>query len=257
MTKPYYSDDQVTLYCGDFRELLPDVLATHGEPNLVLTDPPYGETSLKWDRWPTGWPALIPGRSMWCFGSMRMFLDHRDEYLAGGWKLSHDVVWEKHRPSTVVTDRFARIHEHALHWYRGSWGDIHHDTPKVAHHGPKVATARRSAVDPNIRGAIGSSVWEDDGTRWHPTVIRSRNMHRKEAINATEKPGGLVELLVGYGCPPGGLILDPFAGGCSTLVAARNSGRRAIGIELREEQCAKAVEWRLAQTVLPFAEGAS
>lgn len=37
-------------------------------------------------------------------------------------------------------------------------------------------------------------------------------------------------------------------------VAARNSGRRAIGFELREEQCAKAVEWRLSQAPLPFGE---
>ena len=64
------------------------------------------------------------------------------------------------------------------------------------------------------------------------------------------------ENLIAYGCPPGGLVLDVFAGSCSTLVAARNSGRRAVGIELREEQCAKAVEWRLSQAVLPF-EGAS
>ena len=60
--KPYYADEQVTLYCGDFRELMPGVLAIHGEPDLVLTDPPYGETSLAWDRWPDGWPQLIPGR---------------------------------------------------------------------------------------------------------------------------------------------------------------------------------------------------
>ena len=250
--KPYYSDPAVTLYCGDFRELLPQVIAEHGEPDLTLTDPPYGETSLAWDRWPDGWPALIPGRSMWCFGSMRMFLDHQAEF--SGWKLSQDIVWQKTRPTTVVTDRFARVHEHATHWYRGTWSDIHHVTPKVAHHGKKVATAYRSAIDPNIRGATGAVTWEDDGTRWQPTIIPARNLHRSAAINETEKPGGLVEMLLGYGCPPGGLVLDVFAGSCSTLVAARNSGRRAVGIELREEQCAKAVEWRLSQTVLPFGE---
>jgi site-specific DNA-methyltransferase (adenine-specific) len=249
---PYYVDEHVALYCGDFRDLLPDVLAEHGAPDLVLTDPPYGETSLEWDRWPDGWPALMPGRSMWCFGSMRMYLDHGHEF--SGWRLSHDVVWQKTRPSTVTTDRFARIHEHSLHWYRGPWGEVYHQTPKVPHHGRKVATARRSAVAPNIRGAIGSSVWEDDGTRWHPSIIRARNMHRSAAINATEKPIGLVETLLGYGCPPGGFVLDVFAGSCSTLVAARNTGRRAVGIELREEQCAKAVEWRLSQAVLPFGD---
>lgn len=252
--KPYYSDDAVTLYCGDFRDLLPDVLAEHGEPDLTCTDPPYGETSLAWDRWSDGWPTLIPGRSMWCFGSMRMFLDRRAEF--DGWKLSQDVVWEKTRPTTVVTDRFARVHEHALHWYRGMWGDIRHETPKVPHYGKRVATAHRSAIEANIRGATGAVTWEDDGTRWQTTVIEARNIHRSAAINETEKPAGLVENLIIYGCPPGGLVLDVFAGSCSTLVAARNSGRRAVGIELREEQCAAAVKWRLSQTVLSFGDTA-
>lgn len=85
------------------------------------------------------------------------------------------------------------------------------------------------------------------------SVIKASSMHGS-AINETEKPSGLVENLLTYACPPGGLVLDVFAGGCSTLVAARNSGRRAVGIELREEQCAKAIEWRLSQGVLPFGE---
>ncbi len=71
-----------------------------------------------------------------------------------------------------------------------------------------------------------------------------------QSINETEKPAGLVENLLTYGMDQRGYVLDVFAGGCSTLVAARNSGRRAVGIELREEQCAKAVEHRLSQTVL-------
>jgi site-specific DNA-methyltransferase (adenine-specific) len=248
--KPYYKDEQVTLYCGDFRELLPEVLAIHGDPDLVLTDPPYGETSLAWDRWPDGWPQLIPGRSMWCFGSMRMFLGRHDDFT--GWKLSQDVVWEKHNGSGLAADRFMRVHEHALHWYRGEWGGVHHDTPRLAT-GGRRSVIRRSAQEKRTRGQQTSSVDVRDGTTMARSVIYSPSMQGK-AINETEKPSGLVEQLVTYGCPPGGLVLDVFAGGCSTLVAARNSGRRAVGIELREEQCAKAVEWRLSQAVLPFGE---
>src|ERR1051326_7486412 len=73
---PYYSDETVQLFYGDYRELLPILLADHSF-DLVVADPPYGETSLDWDRWPDGWPAAMPGRSMWCFGSMRMFLERR------------------------------------------------------------------------------------------------------------------------------------------------------------------------------------
>jgi site-specific DNA-methyltransferase (adenine-specific) len=247
MTTPYYADEHVTLYHGDWRDVIdPDLRA-----DLIVTDPPYGETSLDWDVWPTGWPALAArhANAMWCFGSMRMFLDQRDEFTA--WRMSQDVVWRKHRPSTVATDRFARTHEHALHWYQGMWRDIRHETPKVPHEGPRVATARRAAVDPNIRGRIGASVWEDDGTRWHPSVITARSMHRTGAINETEKPTGILEPLIQYGCPPGGLVLDLFTGSSSTLVAARNIGRRAIGFEKREDQCEKAAR-RLAQGTLDF-----
>lgn len=252
MIKPYYEDSSVCLYHGDFRVLLPEVLDKHGTPDLCLIDPPYGETSLAWDTWPDGWPALIPGNAMWCFGSMRMFLDRRGEF--DGWKLSQDVVWRKHNGSAFHTDRFRRVHEHALHWYRGAWSDVYHDAPTTPD-----ATARtvRRKGRPQHTGHIDAASYAsvDGGPRLMTSVIEARSMHGS-AINETEKPAGLVENLISYGCKPGGLVLDIMAGGCSTLVAARNSGRRAVGIELREQQCAAAVKWRLSQTVLPFGEPA-
>ena len=250
MSGLYYADEAVELWHGDFRELLPKVIAKHGEPDLVCTDPCYGETSLDWDHWVDGWPELMPGRSMWCFGSMRMFLDHRDEFA--GWKLSQEVVWEKHNGSGFQNDRFRRVHEHALHWYRGDWDDIYHEVPVTLD--TRKREVRRKQR-PAHTGYVGTSSYTsvDGGPRLFTSVIRARSMHGT-AINESEKPAGLVEKLVTYACPPKGLVLDVHAGSCSTLVAARNSGRRAVGIELREEQCAKAVEWRLSQTVLPFGE---
>jgi site-specific DNA-methyltransferase (adenine-specific) len=48
--------------------------------HCVVTDPPYAQTSLAWDRWPTGWleqvrRVLHPTGSMWAFGTLRMFMD--------------------------------------------------------------------------------------------------------------------------------------------------------------------------------------
>lgn len=243
--KPYFQDDSVTLYHGDFREVLPDV-----QGDVVIADPPYGETSLDWDTWPQGWPlaAMAYGRSMWCFGSMRMFLDRWPEFAT--WRLSQDVVWEKHSGSGPVVDRFRRVHEHALHFYRGGWADVYHETPRVISTGRNRGRAVLRRGGTPHRGAMDSQGWEDDGTRVAPSVIYAPSAHGN-AINETQKPVTVLENLIAYACPSGGLVVDLFAGSCSTLIAARNTGRRAVGVEKREEQCERAA-LRLSQGVLDF-----
>ena len=248
--KPYYADDSVTLYLGDMRQVLPALEVT---ADCVVADPPYGETSLAWDRWPDGWPtaAAAAVRSMWCFGSVRMFLDRRDEFAA--WQMSQDVVWEKHNGSGATPDRFRRVHEHALHWYRGPWSDIRHETPRVAATADQIAkngSAVRSSR-PVHYGELGPAKrWAESGTRLTRSVLQVRSAHHS-AIHPTEQPVGLLLPLGEYACPPGGLILDPFAGSGSTAVAARLLGRRAVLIEADERYC-ETIARRLAQDVLPL-----
>ena len=241
-----YEDALAALYCGDFRDILPALAVT---PDLVIADPPYGETTLDWDRWPDGWPSAVAAsgaRSMWCFGSMRMFLDRRDEFA--GWKLSQDVVWEKHNGSGFAADRFRRVHEFAVHWYRGDWSTIHHAAPRVPSSRPNRGRAVLHRGKPAHTGDIESRGWTDDETRQQTSVIFAQSMHAR-AINETEKPTAILEPLISYGCPPGGIVVDVFAGSASTLVAARALGIRAIGIEKRPDQCAKAAR-RLDQGCL-------
>lgn len=249
MTIPYYQDDRVTLYLGDFREVLPGLGIT---ADLIVADPPYAETSLRWDRWPDGWPtALIPyGRSMWCHGSFRMFMDRRDEFA--GWKLSQDIVWQKHNGSGAAKDRFRRIHEIGAHWYRGDWATIHHDTPTV---GPDRRPSRVTRGATPHLGKYGNAPTTIEGQRLMTTVIYAPSMHGN-ALNETQKPEGLLTPLIQYGCPPGGLVLAPFAGSGSDLVTARNLGMHAVGFEIRESQCEKAA-LRLSHMPLDLtAEGA-
>jgi site-specific DNA-methyltransferase (adenine-specific) len=238
---PFYQDELVTLYHGDAMELMPHLPQVHA----VITDPPYGETSLDWDRWPDGWPALAAklAPQMWCFGSMRMFLDKREDL--GDWKLAQDVVWEKHNGSNSSNDRFRRLHELALHFYRGEWKPLF-KAPQFTNDAVQKSV-RRSKNRTAHWGDIGQSAYvsEDGGPRLMGSVIYARSCHGY-AVNETQKPEAIVAPLVQYSVPPGGILLDCFAGSGTTLDVARKTGRRAIGIEKRLEQCERIVE-RLGQ----------
>ncbi|HEX2551123.1 MAG TPA: site-specific DNA-methyltransferase [Nocardioidaceae bacterium] len=246
--EPYYADDDVTLDLGDMRQILPLLdLAV----DCVVADPPYGETSLPWDRWPEGWVrvAAATATSMWCFGSMRLFGVRFAEFLDAGWAFSQDVVWQKHNGSGFHADRFRRVHEHVTHWYQGRWGQVHHAVPTTP---DAVAKQVRRKERPAHMGEIerGSYTSKDGGPRLMRSVIEARSMHGR-ALHPTEKPTGILQPLLEYACPPGGLALDPFAGSGSTALAARLSGRRAVLIEADERYC-EAIVRRLAQDVLPL-----
>jgi site-specific DNA-methyltransferase (adenine-specific) len=240
LPRPYYADYAVTLYHGDTMELLPLL----PRADAVVTDPPYGETSLDWDKWPDGWPALaaLVADQLWCFGSMRMFLDKRGDL--GDWKLAQDVVWEKHNGSNSANDRFRRMHELALHFYRGEW-ELLFKAPQFTADAT-ARTVRRKARPPQW-GDIGASSYasEDGGPRLQGSVIYARSCHGY-AVNETQKPEEIVAPLLQYSVPPGGLVIDCFAGSGTTGVVARKTGRRAILIEKRESQC-RHIATRLAQ----------
>ena len=253
MIASYWSDDTCALYLGDCREVLPDLDVT---ADLCVADPPYGETSLAWDRWPDGWlgVAATVSRSMWCFGSMRISQDiiGRDEDGAPVYGDVH-VVWEKTHGTGIANDRFRRVHEHVLHWYRGAWRPLYHDTPRTRYHGPDSRHGyTRSGTDGHTGALAAGYRWTDDGTRLMRSVIHCPTMWRRGAIHKTEKPVELLKPLIEYACPPGGLVIDPFAGSGSTLDAARLSGRRAIGIEVDERYCELAAR-RLSRATLEIA----
>jgi site-specific DNA-methyltransferase (adenine-specific) len=173
---------------------------------------------------------------------MRMFLTHASEL--GGWRMAQDIVWEKHNGSSSSADRFRRIHELALHFYRGEWKSLY-KAPQFTNDAT-ARTVRRKKRPPHW-GSIGASDYssEDGGPRLMGSVIYARSCHGY-AVNETQKPEDIVAPLVLYSVPPGGLVVDCFAGSGTTLAVARKMGRRAIGIERRESQCKEIVK-RLSQ----------
>ena len=209
--------------------------------DCIITDPPYGETSLAWDRWPPGWPAKVRrvlkrSGSMWVFGSTRMFMNRAGEFA--GWKLSHDVVWEKHNGTGLFNDRFRRVHESALHFYRDDvkWSQVF-KAPQFT----MDATARtvRKKSRPahwigatGATGATGETTYksEDGGPRLMRSVLFVRSEHGR-AVHPTQKPIDIVAPLLAYACPPGGLVLDPFAGSGTVGLCAKRAGQSAVLIE--------------------------
>lgn len=213
--------------------------------DAVVADPPYKETSLKWDRWPAGWVRLClrllkPSGSLWCFGSQRMFLEQLSEFE--GWRLVQDLVWEKQNGSGSAADRFRRVHELALQFVPkdAKWSDIY-----------KLPVTTPDAVKRSVKRKKGPTQWgelresefksEDGGPRLMRSVIYMRNCHGR-AVHPTQKPEGIVEPLLRYSVPPGGMVLDPFMGSGTTLVVAKSLGMHAVGVEASEEYFSIATE---------------
>ncbi len=224
----------VRIIHGDCLAVLPTLEAE--SVDLVLTDPPYGETSLEWDRWQTGWPTharrvLKRTGSMWVFGSQRMFWNNRDEFA--GWKLAQDIVWEKQNGTGLFNDRFRRVHENALQFYRddSKWADVYKDPQKT--NDATARTVRKKGRPAQWIGATGETIYtsEDGGPRLTRSVIYARNEHGN-AEHPTQKPPGIVEPLLLYSCPPGGTILDCFSGSGVVGAVAGLHGRNSILIEI-------------------------
>lgn len=237
----YFEQDGIKLYHGDCRDVLP---ALDLKADAVITDAPYGETEIHWDRWPVGWLASLQSiatstTNLWCFGSMRMFLERLPEFT--DWRFVQEIVWEKHNGSGFHVDRFRRVHELLFHFVprRAKWKEVYRETQFT--NDAVARTVRRKAKPPHWHGARKANSYQsiDGGPRQMRSVLKVRSMHGR-AIHPTQKPVELLTPIVRYSCPPNGLVIDPFGGSGSTAAACRESGRRCILIEADEAECEKA-----------------
>lgn len=221
---------------GDCREVLRGM---PGRFDACVADPPYGDTSLEWDRPCVGWVAAVaaalkPTASCWVFGSLRFVAPLFREFETLGFKYSQDIVWEKQNGTGFHADRFRRVHEHAVLFYRGAWGDVFHEPQYTMD--AIARSVKRQKNRPAHFGRIDRTPYasEDGGPRLRRSVLQIRNEHGR-AIHPTQKPLELLDLLIRYSCPPGGEVLDPFFGSGSTGAAAVAAGRRALGVEVNRE----------------------
>jgi len=225
---PYYADDLVTIYHGDALEIMPTL---RGDTlDLVVTDPPYiigavsagnmGTKAGGWgdmmnsSRWFRDWYVMArrllkQDGALWSFCNWRSLPVVMKAAFDAGWALSSVLVWHKD-------------------WI-----------------GPGGPIGLRPAYELVALLAQPGFAIPDRGT---PDVWTHQWSSFKPSGHPAEKP---VELLARMISVSGGaeLILDPFMGSGSTLVAAKGAGTSAIGIEADEKWCEIAAQ-RCSQEVL-------
>ena len=215
--RPYYQDDQVTLYHGDCLEI--DAWL---EADVLVTDPPYGTARMD------GNPRGGYGRRDLSFDGKTGFVIANDETTE-----TRDEVLRRWGTKPALVFGSPRMPEPP-----GTWADR------------LVWDKKRPGMNGGPWRYRHESIYVTEGfvRRDNETVsILTAWPDQTDHIHA--KPLGLMTSLVG--CAPPGVIADPFAGSGSTLVAARNLGRKAIGIELDESYC-EIIARRLDQFCLDF-----
>lgn len=244
--EPEWTDGERSIYHGDCRTILPLVQA---KVDVLMTDPDYGvgiDFSKQRQKGQRG---------------HRMLGRHQDAIA-----LTEEQAGELALSALSLSDV-----PHGIVFWAGAW-------PRLQRFGAALErdgwTIRHLGVwyKPNGSGVSGHGLarrWEPwlwiarDGAKrvgeWNtiPDCIDvSRVMvHMREDAGGhpTQKPEELIRRLLRWASSPGDVIVDPFLGSGTTLRAAKDLGRRGLGIEIEERYCKIAAE-RMAQVALPLAQ---
>lgn len=216
LPEPYYQDNHCTIYHGDCREILPHVSA-----DVLVTDPPYGLgfDYLSYDDTRDSLVCLIAelesagafsGRAFVMCGPTQIGLYPEPSWVSA-------VTWNT----------------------TGSFGSFGYNQWM-----PVLCYGRDLSGFGNINGVIKSDTLSISGGA---SVGFQRGCDEKK--HTCPKPIGIMRWIVQRFTGTGETILDPFTGSGTTLRAAKDLGRKAIGIEIEEKYCEIAAR-RLAQEVL-------
>jgi site-specific DNA-methyltransferase (adenine-specific) len=220
LPKPYYEEEGIVIYNGDNRAILEEL-----EPvDALVTDPPFG---IDW------------GRATWADDSeqyedlMRWLVESSNRLVPNGWCFIFQAM-----------PNIGKFHD----WFPEGW--------------------RLFAACKNFAQIRPTGIWHS----WDPVVFWANGGKQKrntETVNRDyfvgnvagvfgeqidhpcPKPMDTMRHIVSLAAKQGATVLDPFMGSGTTLRAAKDLGRKAIGIEIEEKYCEIAVK-RLAQEVLPL-----
>jgi len=211
LSKPYYERDGIVIYHGDCRDILPTLdLAPVG---FLLADPPYNAKDIGRHQ-----------RAVLSISGVEYQAFCRD------WFNAVDVI-----PRKAVTPGIANL------WLYppATWVLCWHKPAAVGYN----ALGSLNVWEPVLLYGKPVGRFKQDYWQGNPRTPEVGQNH------VCPKPLGLWRWLVNEMTKPGDLILDCFLGSGTTVRAAKDLGRRAIGIDIDESACELAVK-RLAQEVL-------
>lgn len=228
---PYYEHAGITIYHGDCREMLAGLGSNTA--HLIVTDPPYGvsfQSNGRAEKFgliagDDSTDSAVAGLS----AALRVLMDKRHVYAFGRYDLSG-------LPLTTPVE---------LIWDKGCFngGDLSQPWANQ-HEYIQFCTLRRANTERRRVGeGLAARLRKGSVLRYQRPSGTAVNIH------PTEKPVILLRDLIESSSRIGEMVLDPFCGVGSTLVAAAAEGRRAIGIEIEERYCEIAAR-RLSQEVM-------
>lgn len=241
---PYYDHAGVTIYHGDCFDLLHDLAGV----DVLLTDPPYSsggafrgdraqQTSVKYVASETQtYRPEFSGDNR----DQRSFLAWSSLWLAAAYKATNPggvaVLFTDWRQLPTTTDAIQ-----AGGW---TWRGI------APWHKPNARprSGIANACEYVVWGSAGP--YNPDPAPYLPGLFSCPPPSGAEKEHIAQKPDRVMSWLAQI-CPVGGVVLDPFMGSGTSLLAARNLGRRVIGIDVDERYCEIAA-CRLAQEALPL-----
>lgn len=233
---PYFESEGVRLYHGDCLKLLPPLFGDKSV-DVVITDPPYeAEAHTRGRRVKRG---VVPVAAVLPFPpiteTVRKTAAYEMARITRRWILTFCQIEAVHEWRSVYELAGARYMRTCLWRKTDGQPQLSGDRPGLGYETilTMYGCEQRSKWNGRGRHGVFTHPKGDGRPRPHPTT----------------KPLRLMNELVSLFSDPGELVVDPFAGSGSTLLACRDLGRRVVGIELDERYCEIAAN-RLRQGVL-------